>query len=262
MMSKSILANEIYNSLKGSPGMEEHTDLASHAKRYERLLATVSGLLPRIETKGNERVTLLDVGPWWQTAMFRLFLDVHLNTLGLNNNPPIDKPRNGECYYQQDLNRAVFEEYRDDIPSHDIVIMAEVIEHLPIAPTHMLRKIKRYIKPGGFLVLTTPNAVSLKKRFELLKGRVPYNLIKEDPRYPSHFREYTVPELIEFARICGYSLISHQTTDDWHWRYSPALSPKTRFGQIKRAFRLRVHEAIGIILPATFKESITIVLTC
>ena len=92
--------------------------------------------------------------------LFRQFANVHVNTLGLlERPPPIDKPRNGEFYFRQDLNRAVYEEYRFYIPKHDIVVMAEVIEHLPVAPTHVLRKVKKLLPPGGYLVLSTPNTV-------------------------------------------------------------------------------------------------------
>ena len=260
MNQSSISANEIYQMLRHSPGRQGHTgSLALHAKRYERLFETVSSLVSSID---KSEVSILDVGPWWQTALFRTLSSVHVDTIGLGQTPPIiDQPRGSETYYQQDLNRAVYEEYRADIPPHDIVVMAEVIEHLPIAPTHMLRRIKRYVKPGGFLILTTPNAVSLNKRFKLMKGKVPYTLISEDPTYPSHFREYTVAELLAFASACGLTCVSHKTTDDWYWRYNPALNLQTGLQGVKHRLGIGLHKAIGGLLPESLEESIVMVLT-
>jgi len=260
MNQPTISTNEIYEMLRHTPGMQGHTaSLALHAKRYERLFETVSSLVSSID---KSEVSILDVGPWWQTALFRTLSSVHVDTIGLGQTPPIiDQPRGSETYYQQDLNRAVYEEYRADIPPHDIVVMAEVIEHLPIAPTHMLRRIKRYVKPGGFLILTTPNAVSLNKRFKLMKGKVPYTLISEDPTYPSHFREYTVAELLAFASACGLTCVSHKTTDDWYWRYNPALNLQTGLQGVKHRLGIRLHKAIGALLPDSLEESIVMVLT-
>jgi len=39
----------------------------------------------------------------------------------------------------------------------DVVILAEIIEHLLNDPCKVLREIKRVLKPGGTLIITTPN---------------------------------------------------------------------------------------------------------
>ena len=45
--------------------------------------------------------------------------------------------------------------------SFDIVILSEVLEHLRISPMTALREIHRILKPGGYLILTTPNIARL-----------------------------------------------------------------------------------------------------
>jgi SAM-dependent methyltransferase len=44
-------------------------------------------------------------------------------------------------------------------PTHDIALCSEVIEHVPDSPS-ALRNIFASLKPGGYLILTTPNSYS------------------------------------------------------------------------------------------------------
>ena len=54
----------------------------------------------------------------------------------------------------------------------DAVVAAEVIEHV-IDTDHLLAEIARVLRPGGALVITTPNLASLENRLRLLLGRYP-----------------------------------------------------------------------------------------
>jgi SAM-dependent methyltransferase len=54
----------------------------------------------------------------------------------------------------------------------DLVVMSEVLEHL-LDPDHALDEIQRVLKPGGLLVLTTPNLASWFNRLLLLAGVQP-----------------------------------------------------------------------------------------
>ena len=262
MTPLTLTASEIYRTLKDWPGMGDHIGaLGFHAKRYERLVSLVGSLVYEIKDRSNP-VTILDVGPWWQTELLRKLADVHVDTMGLLEKPPhIDKPRNGELYFQQDLNRSAFEDYRTDIPQHDIVVMAEVIEHLTTAPTHVLRKIKKVLRPGGYLVLSTPNAVALDKRIKMLKGQHPYHLISEDPRNPNHFREYTLSELLEFASSCGFSCIRYGITNDYNWRDNQCLDKREGMSNIRRQAAGRLRELVDFASPKAWKQSILMVLT-
>jgi len=54
----------------------------------------------------------------------------------------------------------------------DRVLMIETVEHLE-APWSVLRAVARLVKPGGILVVSTPNVASLRHRIELLvRGRL------------------------------------------------------------------------------------------
>ncbi|MFZ0660778.1 MAG: class I SAM-dependent methyltransferase [Candidatus Binataceae bacterium] len=81
----------------------------------------------------------------------------------------------------------------DDLPfrdgEFDLVLMLEVIEHLPDIP-HALREVARVLKPGGTAILTTPNRLNVASRIHYLltgyyKGRrapLPYRYRVEDGR--------------------------------------------------------------------------------
>ncbi|HUO04682.1 MAG TPA: class I SAM-dependent methyltransferase [Candidatus Binataceae bacterium] len=71
----------------------------------------------------------------------------------------------------------------------DLVLLLEVIEHLPDIP-HAIREISRVLAPGGTAIITTPNRLNVTSRVHYLlsgyyKGRrapLPYRYRVEDGR--------------------------------------------------------------------------------
>ncbi|HVW86256.1 MAG TPA: glycosyltransferase, partial [Bryobacteraceae bacterium] len=61
--------------------------------------------------------------------------------------------------------------YADE--SFDTVLCCELVEHLFEDPMHMMSEINRILKPGGHLVLTTPNIGSLRAVSAILLGYHP-----------------------------------------------------------------------------------------
>ncbi|HOD50115.1 MAG TPA: methyltransferase domain-containing protein [Candidatus Hydrogenedentes bacterium] len=55
----------------------------------------------------------------------------------------------------------------------DIVLFASVIEHL-YNPSHIIAEIARVMRPGGILIVETPNAVALGRRLDALWGENPF----------------------------------------------------------------------------------------
>lgn len=64
-------------------------------------------------------------------------------------------------YRQIDLNEDFSQEFEAE--TYDAVCIVEVIEHLE-NPRHTFRELKRLLKPGGIVVVSTPNASGLYSR--------------------------------------------------------------------------------------------------
>jgi glycosyltransferase involved in cell wall biosynthesis/SAM-dependent methyltransferase len=98
-----------------------------------------------------------------------------------------------------------FDAERDRFPYEDAsfatVLCCELVEHLPTDPMHMMSEINRILRPGGHLVLTTPNVASLRAVAGILQGFHPMLFpayIKPNPGGdpdPRHAREYTPREM-------------------------------------------------------------------
>jgi SAM-dependent methyltransferase len=130
--------------------------------------------------------------------------NVPVDSLGFNSESHTDTGR----HYHYDLNAAQSRsQWRTDLPTYDVVILAEVLEHLYTSPTHVLSFLHTLVKPDGVLIIQTPNAVSLTKRIKLLIGMHPYERIREDNTNPGHFREYSGAELRAYATATGFDVV-------------------------------------------------------
>lgn len=190
--------------------------------------------------KKSQISRVLDIGPSYLTNLVSsTFQDLHIETLGLSNHL-VDKERYHR-HYIQDLN---FISETDQIPvgNYDLVIFAEVVEHLYTDPNLVLKSIYKMIRPGGFLLLQTPNAVSIDKRIKMMWGKNPYQFIL--PGRQNHFREYTRRELINYLENCGYQI------DDSI--YSNYFNPDASFAH-------RLFTKMGPWIPASWRDGITII---
>jgi SAM-dependent methyltransferase len=95
----------------------------------------------------------------------------------------------------------------------DLVIFAEIIEHLLNDPCKVLREIKRVLKPNGTLVLTTPNIARLENVTRLISGANIYDPYSGYGPYGRHNREYNRHELDQLLRFEGYDPIESFTAD-------------------------------------------------
>lgn len=86
----------------------------------------------------------------------------------------------------------------------DVVVFGEVLEHMTNDPMHALREIARVLKPGGRLVLTTPNVARIENVVALLEGRNLYDPYSGYGPYGRHNREYTRNEIHQLLTYCGF----------------------------------------------------------
>ena len=119
----------------------------------------------------------------------------------------------------------LFDAEKDVFPYTDeyfsTVLCCELIEHLPGDPMHMMSEINRILKPGGHLVLTTPNISSARAIVAILEGFHPgFFPAYIRPAEPGaevearHNREYTPREIAHLFADAGF-FVTHLETGEF-----------------------------------------------
>jgi glycosyltransferase involved in cell wall biosynthesis/SAM-dependent methyltransferase len=142
-----------------------------------------------------------------------------------------------------------FDAERDPFPyadaSFDTVLCCELIEHLFGDPMFMMSEVNRILKPGGHLLLTTPNLGSLRAISGILQGYHPsffpaYIRPRKDGEEVEarHNREY-VPMEIQYLFIdAGFEIVRLETGEFLE-------EPHPEYGWINHLFdRYRLHPTL------------------
>lgn len=97
----------------------------------------------------------------------------------------------------------------------DIVIIAQVIEHILNHPAGLIRGLAELMRPGGLMIVTTPNPVTLMGAVRMLKGRsLLWGTTEfiDEPKIAGgkiistgeiHYREYTSAEVCHLIASAG-----------------------------------------------------------
>jgi SAM-dependent methyltransferase len=98
----------------------------------------------------------------------------------------------------------------------DVVLCGEVIEHMSRDPMYLLAEVNRVLKPGGLLIITTPNITSLWSLERLLMGHWPYLYPVYNPSGSTdrHNVEYSPRELRTLLQAAGFS-VRLETHNTW-----------------------------------------------
>ena len=105
----------------------------------------------------------------------------------------------------------------------DVVCAVETIEHLE-NPRAFMRELVRLTKPGGWVIVTTPNQLSLLSKLTLvLKNQ--FSAFQDAPGlYPAHITALLEIDLIRIAKECGLTDINTEYSNrgripftPWHW---------------------------------------------
>jgi 2-polyprenyl-3-methyl-5-hydroxy-6-metoxy-1,4-benzoquinol methylase len=135
-------------------------------------------------------------------------------------------------------------------PHHfDGVICANVWEHLP-DPVRCLREIWRVLRPGGFLVISTPSRYRLYNLLRVIRG-APVSLMS-----PNHVTEYSVGQVKDQLRFAGFDVkrVESRLVSDSIWEFRKLIG----FGLIAPLLSLWImatgsHHCLGD--PAFFLAS-------
>jgi glycosyltransferase involved in cell wall biosynthesis/SAM-dependent methyltransferase len=116
----------------------------------------------------------------------------------------------------------LFDAEKDPFPYADdyfsTVLCCELLEHLTADPMHMMSEINRILKPGGHVLITTPNLGSLRAISGILQGYHPGLFSAyirprgpgEEPE-PRHNREYMTREVAQLLENSGFEVTLIET---------------------------------------------------
>jgi 2-polyprenyl-3-methyl-5-hydroxy-6-metoxy-1,4-benzoquinol methylase len=205
-----------------------------HHNRYRYLMQQLREL---INDEVDPEPKILDIGPAFQTCLLRNLFRARVNSMGENHR--LNFLRENEDHFEVDLNFS--EKYQGKILQHDVIIMCEVIEHLFTKSEVVLGFILQFLKPQGYLIIQTPNAVSTFKRIRMLMGFNPYEMIRDDRR--GHYREYTTAELRQIFTGSDLEVMK--------------IDLRNYFGY--REVYQRLYRSLNRVMPPNFKDGITII---
>ncbi len=221
-----------------------------HAKRYAFILNQISKIRDTIKDK---KINILDIGPSFLTELMQnQFQNDNIYSLGYSHPEsrggqlPKGVSINHKLFIPFDLNDSQDKSKWIKVPSCNIVVLAEVIEHVYTSPALILEFIKSFLDDKGKLIIQTPNAMTLYNRLTVLRGRNFIEMIRENNQNPGHFREYTKDELYSLAENSNYKVVD--------FIYS------NYFSDVNLTLKLKIYRRIQNLLKDSFKDGMTIVL--
>jgi SAM-dependent methyltransferase len=200
-----IDANAFYNALEFIQKIDHGAYIYVVNEHLERLLFTASYIAYNFPTS----IRILDVGSGVP------FLSGYLSLTGFKNINTVDiGDISYDPYWRIQTCKLNIEE--ETLPfensSFDLILLLEVFEHLYKRPNHVFREIRRVLRPGGTLIISTPNGGIIKKLVRrLVKGRFDlpiydFSLVYENVGHFGHIREYSVSEIKKYLKYFSLSV--------------------------------------------------------
>ncbi len=177
-----------------------------HLDRFIKTMALVPPLPPRA------RILELGAAPYFLTLLLQKYVDCELyqanycgdygQASGDTAQDIISSARYGETYsYRYQRFNAELEPFPYGDGEFDLVLCCEVLEHLILDPSHMLHEIHRVLRPGGYLVITTPNGINVDRAISMVRGRNIACHYSGYGVYGRHNREYSPREIDLLLRL-------------------------------------------------------------
>jgi SAM-dependent methyltransferase len=176
-----------YAELEAKTSPASRAYMESHRRRF---LETIR-LIP-----GQRRLAVLDLGTFLPLAAILRAVTPHAYTWHGHWEGEREKEI---AYLGQNFLLHNFDVETDPFPfpdgQFDLVLCMEVLEHLGLDPLFMISEINRVLKPGGALLLTTPNINATRNIGKMLLGYSPYLYASFTLNHDRHNREYSPNEI-------------------------------------------------------------------
>jgi SAM-dependent methyltransferase len=105
--------------------------------------------------------------------------------------------------------------------SFDALILSEVLEHL-VDPWKLLRRLRRYLKPGALVFASSPNVSHHRIIRMLLKGE--WNLTDDGIMDRTHLRWFTPRSFAAMFEDSGYRVLSVEPTSPFRFQVKLQLA--------------------------------------
>ncbi len=190
-----------------------------HRARFEELFNGVGRLLA-----GRDKPRLLEFGVSEYSGFYkRLWPELHLELSDrptAADYPGFNRERSlalsgAAAFHEVDL------EQPDSITlpgNYDLIVLAEVLEHLVVNPVQLLQKLLQQLAANGCLYLTTPNFFRSENLEQLLEQLNPQQVFPAGKgNWDAHFhhREYGAREMLGFIRDAGGRCRSFHFSGCW-----------------------------------------------
>ncbi len=180
-----------------------------HARRFDQTLDLI---------RRHGGGSLIEVGghPWAMTARLMQEPGVDLKATvsaeeisNWSDELPVTRNR-----YDMDLGDGVprsFQNYSANIErtafpveeAVDMVLACEIIEHVTRAPHAVMLNINSWLKPGGIVILTTPNGTQVENPFRV-KAKMP---AYRPSVYSRHNYCFIMDGLTDLVETCGFEIV-------------------------------------------------------
>ena len=202
---------------------------------WERIQVVLS-LLARLQWKGVGRILELGSNPYIMTVLMRKRLNIELELAnyfaeGLSATESIHRAElQGQpvefSFRHFNIERNTFP-YADH--SFDCVLFCEILEHLLLNPDWAVAEMARILRPGGYLIVSTPNATRLSNLYLLALGESIWEGYSDHGAYGRHNREFTLVEVCNLLGRHGFDVAHAEARNIEHlarrFRYLQWLRP-------------------------------------
>lgn len=252
-------ARAIINRLEPAAPADLRGYLRTHARRYAWTMEYLTPLIAERRWASTGRaLRILDVGPSFQTFLLKeMAPEAEVQTIGFYDPHFFDVPPEegddrlrlpSESHVSFDLNNAVNADARPTLADFDLILMAETIEHLHVGPGPVLRFLASGLRPDGFLVVQTPNAVALHKRVWMAIGRSPIAPLPDNRPGEAHLHEYTIAELLAGGDRAGLEPVDISSRN-----YIGGTWPARGYGLLGRMLPTSLRDGVAV----TFRVAAT-----
>lgn len=223
-----------YNSNQSSR-IQYYLDVeAADQRTFGEILDLVDQLLP-------QRGALLDIGPNIGTCL-TVARDRGWEVCGVEINSEAAE----YCRTQRALNviSGTFNSYMFPANSFDVILMGDVIEHLP-DPLDTMHAVYTILRPGGIVVISTPNIATFAGRMLQIKPQ-------------EHLYYFSPQTMTELLQKVGLDVLRIESLDRYH--NATAMTHSTTLGGLFQVigpvFRLG-HSILGdVVLKLPIHENL------